>query len=131
MGQEIQPKELPKPAPYALGFKVGNHLWVAGQTAVGDDDQPVGLGDPKAQAECIFRRLGLILNEAGGTTKDITFIRTYLTDMRYQPLVREVRTKFLDGHRPASTSVQVVALARTEFLMEIEIEAIIGSGSAS
>jgi len=129
--QEIQPKELAKPAPYALGIKVDNYVWLAGQTAVDDQDQPVGLGDPKAQAEAIFRRIGILLKEAGATPRDVVFLRTYTTDMRYQPLIREVRAKFFGGHRPASTSVQVVALARPEFLMEIEIEVAIGSGSPS
>ena len=126
MGEPIQPKELPRPEPYALGYKVGNTVWVAGQTAVGDDGKIVGLGDPKAQAACIFRRLGLILRDAGASPQDVTFIRTYLTDMRYQPVVREERAKFFQGHRPASTSVQVVALAQPEFLMEIEVFAVLG-----
>ena len=126
MSEEIQPRELPRPDPYALGRKAGNIVWVAGQTAVGDDGKVVGLGDPKAQAACIYRRIGLILRDAGARPQDITFIRTYLTDMRYQPIVREERAKFLQGHRPASTSVQVVALAQPEFLMEIEVFAAIG-----
>jgi enamine deaminase RidA (YjgF/YER057c/UK114 family) len=130
MRQEIQPKELAKPAPYALGMKVDNYLWLAGQTAVDDKDEPVGLGDPKAQAEAIFRRIGILLKEAGATPQDVVFIRTYSTDMRYSPMIREVRARFFQGHRPASTSVQIVALARPEFLLEIEIEAVIGSGSA-
>jgi enamine deaminase RidA (YjgF/YER057c/UK114 family) len=131
MRQEIQPKELAKPAPYALGMKVDNYLYLAGQTAVDDHDEPVGLGDPRAQAEAIFRRIGILLREAGATPQDVVFIRTFTTDMRYQPMVRDIRTKFFGGHRPASTSVQIVALARPEFLMEIEIEAVIGSGAAS
>jgi 3-hydroxyisobutyrate dehydrogenase len=130
VGQEIHPKELTKPTPYSLGIKVQNHLWVAGQTAVNEKDEPVGLGDPKAQAEMIFRRIGMILKEAGATPQDVVFVRSYTTDMRYQPLIREVRAAFFGGHRPASTSVQVVALARPEFLLEVEVEAVIGSGSA-
>lgn len=126
MGEVIQPAQLPRPEPYSLGYKVGNTVWVAGQTAVGEDGRIVGLGDPRAQAACIFQRIGLILGEAGATPKDITFVRTYLTDMRYQPIVREERAKFLQGHRPASTSVQVVALAQPEFLMEIEVVAVVG-----
>ena len=126
MGEVIQPAQLPKPEPYSLGYKVGNLLWVAGQTAVGDDGKIVGLGDPRAQAACIFRRIGIILKEAGATPRDITMVHTYVTDMRYQPIVREERAAFLQGHKPASTSVQVVALAQPEFLIEIEVMAVIG-----
>ena len=131
MGEVIQPAQLPKPEPYSLGYKVGNQLWVAGQTPVGDDGKIVGLGDPRAQAECIYRRIGIILKEAGATPQDVTMIHTYTTDMRYQPLIREVRAAFFGGHKPASTSVQVVALAQPEFLLEVEVFAVIGSGGAS
>src|SRR3954454_719559 len=112
-------------------MKMDNYLWLAGQTAVDDHDEPVGLGDPKAQAEAIFRRIGILLKEAGAPPQDVVSIRTYSTDMRYSPMIREVRAKFFGGHRPASTSVQIVAVARPEFLMEIEIEVAIGSGSPS
>ena len=130
MGDVIQPRELPVPEPYSLGYRVGNSLWVAGQTAVGDDAKVVGLGDPKAQAACIYRRIGLILRDAGATPRDITIVRTYLTDMRYMPAVREERAKFFGGHKPASTSVQVVALAQPEYLVEVEVFAVIGSGGS-
>jgi enamine deaminase RidA (YjgF/YER057c/UK114 family) len=129
VGEVIQPANLPAPEPYSLGYKVGNQLWVAGQTAVGEDGKIVGLGDPRAQAECIYRRIGMILKEAGATPRDVTMIHTYVTDMRYQPMVREVRAAFFGGHKPASTSVQVVALAQPEFLLEVEVFAVIGSGS--
>jgi enamine deaminase RidA (YjgF/YER057c/UK114 family) len=126
MGQEIQPREIPRPETYALGQKVGNQLWIAGQTPVGDDGQTVGLGDARAQAECVYRRIGLILKEAGGKPSDIVMIRTYLTDLRYMPVVRDIRAAFLQGHRPASTTVQVVALVQPEWLIEVDVVAVLG-----
>jgi enamine deaminase RidA (YjgF/YER057c/UK114 family) len=129
MREVIQPAQLPVPAAYSLGYKVGDQLWVAGQTPIGDDGKIVGLGDPHAQAECIYRRIGIVLKEAGATPRDVTMIHTYVTDMRYQPMVRDVRAAFFGGHKPASTSVQVVALAQPEFLLEVEVFAVIGSGA--
>jgi enamine deaminase RidA (YjgF/YER057c/UK114 family) len=99
---------------------------VAGQTSVDDAGGPTGVGDPRGQAVRIYERIGRILKEAGATPQDVVFIRTYSTDMRYQPMIREERAKFFGGHRPASTSVQVVALARPEFLLEIEVVAVLG-----
>ncbi len=130
MGQEIQPREYARPEAYSLGWKAGNTVWVAGQTSVDDAGNPAHAGDPLGQAQTIYRRIGRVLAEAGATPQDIVFIRTYSTDMRFQPMIREERVKFLGGHRPASTSVQVVALARPEFLLEIEVVAVIGEGAA-
>jgi enamine deaminase RidA (YjgF/YER057c/UK114 family) len=130
MGQEIQPKEYARPEPYSLGWKAGNTVWVAGQTSVDDSGNPTAIGDPRGQAARIFQRIGRILQEAGATPQDVVFIRTYSTDMRYQPVIREERVKFFQGHRPASTSVQVVALAAPEYLLEIEVVAVIGDGAA-
>ncbi len=129
MGQEIHPGEYAQPAAYSLGWKAGNTVWVAGQTSVDDAGNPTAVGDPRGQAETIFRRIGRVLQEAGASPQDVVFIRTYTTDMRYQPIIREVRQKFFGGHRPASTSVQVVALAQPEFLLEIEVVAVIGEGA--
>ena len=126
MGQEIHPGEYARPDAYSLGWKSGNTVWVAGQTSVDDKGEPMALGDPRGQAIRIYERIGRILKEAGATPQDVVFIRTYSTDMRYQPMIREERAKFFGGHRPASTSVQVVALARPEFLLEIEVVAVIG-----
>jgi enamine deaminase RidA (YjgF/YER057c/UK114 family) len=129
MGQEIHPQEFARPEFYSLGWKSGNTIWVAGQTSVDDAGQPTALGDPRGQAARIFERIGRVLKEAGASPQDVVFIRSYLTDMRHQAVVREERKKFFQGHRPASTSVQVVALAQPEFLLEIEVVAVIGDGS--
>jgi enamine deaminase RidA (YjgF/YER057c/UK114 family) len=128
MREIIQPAQLPTPEVYSLGYKVGDQLWLAGQTPIGDDGKIVGLGDPRAQAECIYRRIGIILKEAGATPRDVTMIHTYVTDMRFQPMIRDIRAGFFAGHKPASTTVQVVALAQPEFLLEVEVFAVIGSG---
>jgi 2-iminobutanoate/2-iminopropanoate deaminase len=48
-------------------------------------------------------------------------MNTYVTDMDKAPAVREVRAKYFSETTPASTLVQVVKLARPEFMLEIEV----------
>ena len=49
--------------------------------------------------------------------------------MAHLPAVRAVRDQFIDTDRPpASTAVQVVALARPEFLLEVEAFALARDG---
>jgi enamine deaminase RidA (YjgF/YER057c/UK114 family) len=53
----------------------------------------------------------------------------YVTDVAHLPAVRAVRDEFIDTDRPpASTAVQVVALVRPEFLLEVEAFALAGDG---
>ena len=70
------------------------------------------------------------LEAGGGTFDDVIKLTYYLTDVAYLPAVRTVRDEFIDtGRPPASTAVQVVALARPEFLLEVEAFALAGDAS--
>jgi enamine deaminase RidA (YjgF/YER057c/UK114 family) len=54
-------------------------------------------------------------------------MNTYVTDMDKAPAVREVRAKYFADTTPASTLVQVVKLARPEFMLEIEVIAAVST----
>jgi enamine deaminase RidA (YjgF/YER057c/UK114 family) len=57
---------------------------------------------------------------AGGTRADIAKINVYVTDLSQVAALREVRQQYFTGNPPASTLVQVVSLARPEYMLEIE-----------
>lgn len=100
-------------------------VYVSGQIALDKDGKLVGPGDMKAQAEQVFRNLQAALTAAGATFKDVVKMNTYITDMDKAPAVREVRAKYFADTTPASTLVQVVHLARPEFLLEVEVVAVV------
>jgi enamine deaminase RidA (YjgF/YER057c/UK114 family) len=103
---------------------------VSGQVAIGEDGQLVGPGDPAAQARQVFENLRRCLAAAGLSFAEVIKLTYYLTDVAHLPAVRTVRDEFIDTARlPASTAVQVVALARPEFLLEVEAFALAGDGS--
>jgi enamine deaminase RidA (YjgF/YER057c/UK114 family) len=94
---------------------------VSGQVAIGEDGQLVGLGDPAAQAGQVFENLRRCLAATGLSFNDVIKLTYYVTDVAHLPAVRAVRDEFIDTDRPpASTAVQVVALVRPEFLLEVE-----------
>jgi enamine deaminase RidA (YjgF/YER057c/UK114 family) len=66
---------------------------------------------------------GPALAAAGAKFTDVVKMNTYVTDMDKAPAVREVRAKYFAETTPASTLVQVVKLARPEFMLEIEVVA--------
>jgi 2-iminobutanoate/2-iminopropanoate deaminase len=96
-------------------------IYVAGQIALDKDGKVVGEGDMKAQAEQVFKNLEAALTAAGAKFTDVVKMNTYVTDMEKAPAVREVRARYFGTTTPASTLVQVVRLARPEFMLEIEV----------
>jgi enamine deaminase RidA (YjgF/YER057c/UK114 family) len=91
-----------------------------------DTSESVGAGDVEAQAEQAMANIALLLGEAGGTVADIVKVVVYLTDIRYREPVYRVTGKWLKGVYPVSTGIVVSALARPEWLVEIDATAVLG-----
>jgi enamine deaminase RidA (YjgF/YER057c/UK114 family) len=107
----------------------GRLVAVSGQVAIGEDGQLVGPGDPSAQARQVFENLRRCLAAAGLSFEEVIKLTYYVTDVAHLPAVRAVRDEFINTDRPpASTAVQVVALVRPEFLLEVEAFALAGDG---
>jgi len=83
------------------------------------------IGDPGAQAAHAMGNIKLLMEEAGGSLEHICRVVVYLTDIRHrEPVYREMG-KALKGVFPVSTGLVVTALARPEWLVEIEATAVI------
>ena len=102
-------------------------VYLAGQIAVDKEGKVVGAGDMAAQAEQVFKNLQSALEAAGAKFSDVVKMNTYITDMAKAPAVREVRARYFGQTAPASTLVQVVALARPELMLEIEVIAVVAA----
>jgi 2-iminobutanoate/2-iminopropanoate deaminase len=61
----------------------------------------------------------------GGTMGDIQKVTIFVTDMARLMDIHAVRAEFFPPPYPASTLVQVAALVRPEYLIEIEAVAVI------
>lgn len=104
----------------------GNTVYVRGQ--IGQDletRESVGIGDPAAQAERAMANIAMLLAEAGSELGDIVKIVIYLVDIRYRESVYRVIGRWLKGVYPVSTGIVVSALARPEWLVEIDVTAVI------
>jgi reactive intermediate/imine deaminase len=96
-------------------------VYIAGQIAFDKDGNVVGKGDIKAQTEQVFKNLQAALTAAGATFADVVKMNTYITDMSNVAAIREIRARYFGTNTPASTLVQVGALARPELMIEIEV----------
>jgi enamine deaminase RidA (YjgF/YER057c/UK114 family) len=104
----------------------GNMVFLRGQ--VGQDletRESVGIGDPAAQAEKAMSNVKLLLGECGAQLEDICKITIYLTDIRYREDVYQTVGRWLRGVFPVSTGLVVSALARPEWVVEIDVIAVI------
>jgi enamine deaminase RidA (YjgF/YER057c/UK114 family) len=104
----------------------GNLVFLRGQ--VGQDLETaasVGIGDAEAQANRAMENVKLLLEEAGARLEDICKVTVYLTDIRYREEVYRTVGRWLKGVFPVSTGLVVEALARPEWLVEIDVVAVI------
>jgi len=103
----------------------GDTIYLRGQIGQDlDTARSVGIGDVEAQAEQAMRNADTLLREAGSELADIVKVVIYLVDPRYREIVYRVIGKWLRGVHPVSTGIVVSALARPEWLVEIDITAV-------
>ncbi len=113
---------------YSRAVRVGNVVHVAGTVAWGDDGTVVGAGDMYAQAKQAIRNIETALKEAGSSLHDVVRTRAFITDVSLFGELTRAHGEAFGEIRPAATMVEVSGLATTEMLVEIEADAIIGSG---
>ncbi len=128
--ERINPARLAAPAGYTqvLAVRGGKLVFVSGQVPTDEKGDLVGKGDLKAQTTKVFENLRTALLGAGAGLGDIVKLTTYVVNYRVEmlPTLRDVRSAFLgDIAVPASTLVGVQALARPEYLIEIEAIAVV------
>ena len=104
----------------------GRTVYLRGQVGQDlDSGESVGIGDPSAQADQALRNIETLLREAGRTLADVVKVTIYLTDIRYREPVYRTVGSWLNGVYPVSTGVVVSALARPEWLVEVDAIAVL------
>ena len=104
----------------------GSIVFVRGQIGQDlDTSASVAIGDVSGQTDQAMRNIKMLLEEAGARLEDICKITIYITDPRYrEPVYRKVG-EYLKGVFPVSTGIVVSALARPEWLVEVDATAVI------
>ena len=104
----------------------GTMVFVRGQ--IGQDletSESVGIGDAGAQAHKAMQNIRMLLEESGAKMEHICRLVVYLTDIRYREAVYRAMGEYTKGVYPVSTGLVVPALARPEWLVDIEATAVI------
>jgi reactive intermediate/imine deaminase len=110
---------------FSRAVRTGDLVFVSGTVAWGPDGKLVGKGDVYAQAKQTLANIEGYLHEAGASLRDVVRTRIYLTDMsRWEEVARAHREAFADAP-PASSLLELSALADPDMLVEIEAVAVV------
>ena len=104
----------------------GSTVFLRGQIGQNlETNESVCIGDVKGQTEQAMSNINQLLKEAGGELEDICKVTIYIVDPRYREDVYRVVGRWLKGVHPVSTGIVVSALARPEWLVEVDATAVI------
>ena len=122
---------VPSTSPFAIPFgfsravRVGNHISVGGTAPIDAHGKTVGVGDPAAQARQCFETIQMALDQAGASLADVVRTRMLLTRIADWEQVAAVRGEYFRDIRPVDTVMEVSGFINPDWLIEVEVEAII------
>ena len=128
--RRVTSAQVPEPAPgtWSNCLVVNGVAYVAGMIARGNDGKIVD-GDEYEQAKAIFAKNRHLVEAAGGSMADVVKVSIFVTDITQREKVWRARREVFSGDFPASTLVQVAALAEPSVKVEIEAIAHLGAGA--
>ena len=104
----------------------GRTVWMRGQCPQNlDDAQNIDSYDPAEQTHKVMQNIRQLIEEAGGQMEHLVKGVVYITDVRHREAVYRTMGEYIQGVHPVSTGLVVQALARPEWLVEIDATAVI------
>lgn len=114
---------------HAVVTEGGKTVWLRGQCPQDlDTGRNLDSHDPVAQTHKVMQNIRALIEEAGGEMAHLVKVVVYITDVRHREAVYRTMGEYLKGVHPVSTGLVVQALARPEWLVEIDGTAVIPAG---
>ena len=110
---------------FSRAVRVGSFISIGGTAPVDSDGKTVGVGDIKVQTRKCIEIIQDALQQAGSDLKDVVRTRMILTDMSLWKDAITVRSEFFQNIKPVDTVMEVSRFINDEWLIEIEVDAII------
>ena len=105
------------------------HIFISGQCATDANGQLVGKGNLGAQTEQILKNIARGLQESGATFDDLVRMTIYVVDydQSKREEIQKARDRFISPDKgPTSTLLGISCLVSEDFLIEIEVQAMVG-----
>ena len=104
----------------------GKTVWMRGQCPQNlDDAKNIDSHDPAEQTHKVMQNIRQLVTEAGGEMAHVVKLVVYITDIRHREAVYRTMGEYIKGVHPVGTGLVVQALARPEWLVEIDATAVI------
>ena len=114
---------------YCQAIRAGNQIFMMGQVSWDLDGKTLP-NEPGAQADQAMRNIKHVLEDSGSKLEHIVKATVYVTDVRHREAVYGAMAKWMKGIHYCSTGVTVTALARPEWVVEIDVHAVIPDDEA-
>jgi enamine deaminase RidA (YjgF/YER057c/UK114 family) len=105
--------------------RVGNFISVGGTAPIDSEGKTVGIGDPAAQTRQCMEIIRLALEEAGAALADVVRTRMLLTRIEDWDAIAKVRAEYFKDIKPVDTVVQVSRFINADWLIEVEVDAVV------
>jgi enamine deaminase RidA (YjgF/YER057c/UK114 family) len=110
----------------AVVTRGGRTVYMRGQCPQDlDTAKNIGSRDAAEQTHKVMQNIKQLIEECGGSMEHLVKVVVYLTDVRHREAVYRVMGEYIRGVHPVSTGVTVTALARPDWLVEIDATAVI------
>ncbi len=104
----------------------GRIIWLRGQCPQDlDTAKDIGSHDPVEQTHKVMQNIRQLVEECGGRMEHVVKVVVYITDVRHREAVYRTMGEYLKGVHPVSTGIVVQALARPDWLVEIDATAVV------
>ncbi len=114
---------------YSRAVRVGPFVYVGGTTATNADGQVACPDDAYGQAKNVFEKIGEALEAAGSGYAEVVRVRIYITDISKAGDCMRAYSEVFKAIKPIATMCEIKGLFRPEQIVEIEVDAVIGSSA--
>ena len=104
----------------------GTTIFLRGQCPQSiETSENINSHDPVEQTHKVMQNIRQLVIECGGQMEHVTKLVVYITDVRHREAVYRTMGEYIRGVHPVCTGLTVVALARPDWLVEIDATAVI------
>jgi len=110
---------------YSRAVRIGQTIEVAGTCAVDENGSPYEPGNAYLQTKKIFEIIKGAIEHLGGKMEDIVRTRIFVTNIKDWMEIGKAHGEIFHDIKPVTTMVEVSNLISPDYVVEIEVTAIL------